>query len=116
MARTPSPAERDCVFITPGKPGKGIWHVTRHERARWFVEMLKILPGVTACRLEIQLSEDGTGCFAHVTYSHASMGSASDEFVATFTPDYYQRSMQTWENALNHYLTTGELLPDDHAA
>ena len=96
MARTPSPAERDCVFITPGKPGKAISYVTRHEPARWFVEMLKILPGVTACRLEIQLSEDGAGCFADVTYSHTSMGSASDEFVATFTPDYYQRSMQTW--------------------
>ena len=57
---------------------------------------VEVLPGVTACRLEIQLSEDGTGCFAHVTYSHASMGSASDEFVATFMPDYYQRFMQTW--------------------
>jgi len=78
--------------------------------------MLKTLPGVIACRLEIQLSEDGAGCFADVTYSHTSMGSASDEFVATFTPDYYQRSMQTWEKALNHSLTTGELLPDDHAA
>jgi hypothetical protein len=44
------------------------------------------------------------------------MGPAGDEFVATFTPDYYQRSMQAWEKALNHYLTTGELLPDDHAA
>ena len=54
--------------------------------------------------------------FAHVTYSHASMGSAIDEFVATFTHDYYQRSMQTLEKALNHYLTIGELLPDDHAA
>ena len=86
MARTPSPAERDCVFITPGKPGKAIWYVTCHEPARWFVGMLKILPGVTACRLEIQLSEDGAGCFADVTYSHTSMGSASDEFVATFTP------------------------------
>jgi hypothetical protein len=109
-------AECDCVFITPDKPEKAIWYVTRHEPARWFVEMLKILPGVTACRLEIQLSENGAGCFADVTYSHTSMGSAGDDFVATFTPDYYQRSMQAWEKALNHYLTTGELLPDDHAA
>jgi hypothetical protein len=116
MARTPSLAERDCVFITPGKPGKAIWYVTCHEPARWFVGMLKTLPRVIACRLEIQLSEDGAACFADVTYSQTSVGSASGEFVATFTPDYYQRSMQTWEKALNHYLTTGELLPDDHAA
>jgi len=44
MARTPSPAERDCAFITPGKPGKAIWYVTCHEPARWFVEMLRFYP------------------------------------------------------------------------
>ena len=109
-------AERDCVFITPDKLGKTIWYVTRHEPERWFVEMLKILPGVTACRLEIQLSENGDGCFADVTYSHSSIGSAGDEFVAKFTADYYQRFMQAWEKELNHFLKTGSRLKDDAAA
>jgi len=35
------------------------------------------------------------------------IGSAGDEFVAKFTADYYQTFMQTWENALNHFLKTG---------
>jgi hypothetical protein len=60
-------AERDCVFITPEKSGKAIWYITRHEPEKWFVEMLKILPGVTACRLTIQLSENGSECFADIT-------------------------------------------------
>ena len=105
-------AERDCVFITHDKLGKTIWYITRHEPERWFVEMLKILPGVTACRLEIQLSENGDGCFADVTYSHTSMGAAGDEFVTKFTADAYKKSMQAWEKALNHFLTTGRLLTD----
>jgi hypothetical protein len=105
-------AERDCVFITADKLEKTIWYITRHEPERWFVEMLKILPGVTACRLEIQLSEDGDGCFADVTYSHTSMGAAGDEFVTKFTADVYKKSMQAWEKALNHFLTTGRLLKD----
>jgi hypothetical protein len=109
-------AERDCVFVTPEKLGEGIWYVTRHEPARWFVEMLKIVPGVTACRLEIQLSENGDGCFADVTYSHTSIGSAGDEFVAKFTADYYQRFMQAWEKELNHFLKTGTRLTDHTAA
>ena len=109
-------AERDCVFITPEKLGKAIWYVTRHEPARWFVEMLKIVPGVTACRLEIQLSENGDECFADVTYSHTSIGSAGDEFVAKFTADYYQGFMQAWEKELNHFLKTGSRLTDDTAA
>jgi hypothetical protein len=105
-------AERDCIFITPDKPGSAIWYITRHEPERWFVEMLKILPGVTACRLSIQLSANGDECFADITYSHTSIGSAGDEFVANFTADYYQTFMQVWEKALNHFLTTGDRLSD----
>jgi hypothetical protein len=106
-------AERDCIFITPDKLGKAIWYITRHEPARWFVEMLKILPGVTACRLEIQLSENGNGCFADITYSHTSIGSTGDEFMATFTAEYYQGFMKAWEKELNHFLKIGSRLTDD---
>lgn len=101
-------AERDCVFITPEKSGKAIWYITRYEREKWFVEMLKILPGVTACRLTIQLCEKGSECFADITYSHTSIGPAGDEFVAKFTADYYQKFMQAWENELNHFLHTNK--------
>jgi len=100
-------AERDCVFITPDNSGKAIWYITLHEPENWFVEMLKILPGVTACRLAIQLSENGQECFADVTYSHTSIGPAGDEFIARFTADYYQKFMQAWEKELNHFLKTG---------
>lgn len=105
-------AERDCTFITSDKHGQALWYVTRHEPERWFVEMLKILPGMTACRLQIQLSENGDGCFADVTYSHTSIGAAGDEFVAKFTAEYYRNFMQEWEKALNHFLKTGRRLED----
>jgi hypothetical protein len=108
-------AERDCVFVTPDERGKVIWYVTRHEPERWFVEMLKILPGVTACRLEIQLSANGGGCFADVTYSYTSLSAAGDELVAAFTPEHYKKSMQAWERAMNHFLKTGYLLRDENA-
>lgn len=109
-------AERDCVFITPDNHGEAIWYITRHEPQKWFVEMLKILPGVTACRLEIQLSEDRDGCFADVTYSHTSIGPAGDEFVAQFTVDHYRGFMQAWEKELNHFLQTGRKLSDESGA
>ena len=109
-------AERDCAFLTPDKLGTAIWYVTRHEPEKWFVEMLKVLPGVTVCRLQIQLSENGDECFADVTYSHTSIGPAGDEFVAKFTAEYYQKFMQVWETALNHFLKTGSRLPDDGMA
>ncbi len=105
-------AERDCIFTTPDQHGQAIWYVTRHEPASWLVGMLKIVPGVTACRLEIQLSENGGGCFADVTYSYTSLGAAGDKFVASFTADYYQRLTLAWEKELNHFLKTGCGLTD----
>ena len=109
-------AERDCVFITSDKRGTAFWYVTRHEPEQFFVEMLKITPGVTACRLNIQLGKEDTGCTADVTYTHTSLGPAGDELVAAFTAEHYQKFMQGWEEALNHFLTTGCLLRDDPAA
>ena len=103
-------AERDCVFLTADEHGKATWFITEYEPERWFIEMLKILPGFTACRLSIQVSENGNGSFADVTYSHTSLGPAGDEFVAKFTKDYYQKFMQGWEKAFNYFLKTGRPL------
>lgn len=47
-------AEPDCVFVKAASPSDAVWYVTRHERDNGFVEMIKITPLVTACRLTIQ--------------------------------------------------------------
>lgn len=106
-------AEPDCVFLTPasaGAPSDAIWYVTRHEPGNGFVEMLKIMPGVTACRLAIQLSAVPAGCEAEITYTHTSLGPAGDHFVAGFTAEFYLRFMREWETRLNHFLATGTCL------
>ena len=103
-------AEPDCVFVMPGTPHQAIWYVTRHEPERGFVEMLKIVPELTACRLTIQLTAVPAGCEAAITYSHTSLGPEGDTFVAGFTEDFYERFMREWETQMNHYLRTGEAL------
>jgi hypothetical protein len=100
-------AEADCVFITTNDakaPTNAIWYITRHEPEAAFVEMLKITPEVTACRLTIQLRSTLGGSEADITYSHTSLGPLGDEFVAAFTEDYYRKFMLDWEQRLNHYL------------
>ena len=97
-------AERDCVFTTPGEPADAIWYITRHEPAAGFVEMVKITPNVTACRLSIRLRAVPDGSEAVVTYAHTSLGPDGDAFVASFTEDFYRKFMQDWESRLNHYL------------
>ena len=103
-------AEPDCVFTTATSPADAIWYVTRHEPQAGFIEMLKITPGVTACRLTIRLRAVGDGSEAVVTYTHTSLGPQGDAFVAAFTEDHYRTFMQDWEARLNHYLRHGSAL------
>jgi hypothetical protein len=87
-----------------------IWYVTRHEPENWLVEMVKITPGVTACRLTVRLYPSGSGCNAVVTYSYTSLGPEGNKFVESFTEDYYREFMRAWEAELNTYLSTGRKL------
>jgi hypothetical protein len=103
-------AEPDCVFMTAAEPVDAIWYITRHDPEAGFVEMLKITPGVTACRLTIQLKAVAGGSEAEITYTHTSLGAQGDEFVAAFTEDFYRKFMQDWESRINHYLRHGSAL------
>jgi hypothetical protein len=102
--------EPACVFVTAAEPVDAVWVVTRHEPDRGFVEMWKITPTVTACRLTIRLRATPSGCDAEVTYTHTSLGPAGDAFVAGFTEEHYRAFMQDWEAKLNHYLRHGRAL------
>jgi hypothetical protein len=102
-------AEPDCVFVTAADPHDAVWYVTRHE-APTFVEMLKITPQLTACRLTIELRAAPGGCEADVTYTHTSLGPAGDVFVDAFTPAHYEAFMHDWEARLNHFLQHGMAL------
>ena len=104
-------AEPDCVFVTSATPSDAIWYITRQEPPAGFVEMLKITPMVTACRLTIQLRPTASGSDAIVTYCHTSLGAEGDAFIESFTEDYYRQFMQDWEARLNHYLTHRTALP-----
>jgi len=103
-------AEPDCVFLTEASPVSAIWYITRHEPGNCFVEMIKITPNITACKLTIQLRPVEGGSEAEITYSHTSLGPEGDTFVASFTEDYYLQFMKDWETRINHYLTHGSML------
>jgi len=103
-------AEKDCVFVTSPDGGEAIWYITRHEPDAGVVEMVKITPGVTACKLSIALTATDEGTDARVTYSHTSLGPVGDEFIEGFSEEYYAVFMRDWESRLNHYLSTGEML------
>jgi hypothetical protein len=100
--------EADCVFLTEEEPENAVWYVTRHEEAS--LEMIRITPGVTACRVNVELSAVASGTEAKITYMHTSLGEAGDEFLETFTAPYYEQFMRDWESRLNHFLRTGQVM------
>lgn len=102
-------AELDCVFVTDAQPHNAIWYITRHEPNR-IVEMIKITPGVTACKLTIEVRANGSGSQATISYMHTSLGPDGDAFVDSFTEDYYDKFMRDWEARMNHYLKEGTVL------
>jgi len=99
--------EPDCVFTTRAEPVDAVWYVTRHEPDAGFVEMVKITPTVTACRLAIQVRRAPGGAEAVVTYAHTSLGPAGDAFVQAFTEERYRSIMLDWEARMNHFLLHG---------
>jgi len=103
-------AEPDCVFLTKVNPSNAIWYITRYEPDAGFVEMIKITPTVTACKLTIQLRPVGNGSEATITYIHTSLGPQGDAFVAAFTEEHYRQFMRDWEARINHYLSQGSIL------
>ena len=104
-------AEPDCVFLTEASPSNAIWYITRYEPSNGFVEMIKITPTVTACKLSIQLRPVQSGSEATITYTHTSLGPEGDTFVASFSEEHYRQFMRDWEARINHYLSTVRLLP-----
>jgi len=103
-------AEPDCVFTTADGDSEAVWVITRHDPGVCAVEMVRVTPGVTVCRLTIEVAPHGDGSAATVTYRHTSLGPAGDEIVNSFTEEYYRGFMEEWERRLNHYLDTGRML------
>ncbi len=117
--------EADCVFETEAGGDRSIWVVTRHDPEALRVEMWKITPEVTACKLEIALERlaaggaktgrderGGTapGTRVTVAYSHTSLGPRGDALVADFTEEAFGAFMDRWEAAMAHWFRTGECL------
>jgi hypothetical protein len=103
--------EPDCVFMTKADGTEAIWLVTQVDQSKGFVEMVKVVPGSTVCKLQIKataVSEQETS--AEITYCQTSLGPEGDRAVEEFTETYYKAFMKEWENFMNHFLETGKLL------
>ena len=103
-------AELDCVFITAAGPQEAIWMITQHDPVAHHLEIIKLIPGIVAGKIVIQLTATPGGSTAEISYSFTALGPDGNRVVSEFTQEHFDEFMLTWETELNHFLTTGERL------
>jgi hypothetical protein len=98
-------AEKDCVFTTGGEAPESIWVITEFDPALHLIEIIKVSPGLTACRITISLTENDSGnTDLHVEYTYTAISSDGEEFVRGYTQEFFDRFMRFSESALNDFL------------
>jgi hypothetical protein len=101
-------AEEGCIFVTPGLPQDAVWIMTDVDPDALHLEIIKVIPGVVVGRIDIQLRAEGDEeTLADVTYTYTAVSDYGDQMLLEFTPEHFRAFMETWENEINHFLTTG---------
>ena len=110
-------AEQGCMFQTPPRPGSGgaasIWLITHHDADALEVEMFKVTPGFTVGKLQISMSAQNKRLTnVTIAYEFTSLGPLGDTYLEGFTAQWYEGFMHVWEAQMNHYLETGDRIPE----
>jgi hypothetical protein len=106
-------AEDGCVFRTrgPGKP-ETVWMITRHDPIESTVDFVRVTTGLLATRLTIGVDRRSDGSSSvRITYTHTPLSAAGRESVRdSGSEQAFRTEMAWWEESMNHWLRSGELL------
>ena len=105
--------EQDCIFIMQDEPQNSVWYVSFFDSENYIIQFVKVVPDYLLTKIDIMLSPDlDIRTKAHISYEYMAINEAGVKFVNDLTDDKYLQFMKNWEKALNHYLTTGEMMPN----
>jgi len=104
-------AEPGCIFVTPGLPQDAVWIMTNYDKEKFLMEITKVIPGVVVGMIHVQLRPHGDdSTLAEITYTYTAISEYGDRMLEEFSVEHFTAFMETWENELNHFLTTGTQL------
>ena len=105
-------AELGCVFTTPNERGlETVWVVTDYDPSALRIAFAWVWPGLVAAQIRISLrlkSPETTE--ADIRYRYTGLSEEGNREVARYDEAWFRHKMQSWEKAINHYLTTGSLI------
>jgi hypothetical protein len=100
------------VFLTRHDDGvEAIWVITKLDRNSRNIVYTSFTPSFKVSVIEIECEPAGLDCTkARVTYTVTALSEKGNQYVNSFTGDYYCEWMTHWEKAINHYLQHGHAL------
>ena len=104
--------EKDCVFSTPYENDVDtIWQVTQYDKTNYIIEFLRVTPYENVVKINIQLEKvDEYSTKSHISYQYTALNEKQNEFIKNDLEKTFNKSMNWWEKAINHYLQNGEML------
>lgn len=105
-------AEVGTTFATrhADEPTK-VWTIIAYEREQSHVTYFNVLPQSHTSWIDVrcQQAEEQTSRVC-VTYTLTALSPQGNALLATFTPQHYQTWISSWQQAITHYLLSGQLL------
>ena len=108
--------EKNMMFTTTGHDHAkqdALWIVCNYKPLSFCIEYLRIEPGIKIGKIEVVCDEAGNGkTSVMVKYTYTSLSDEGNLFLDSFTEEFFSEYISFWEKAINHYLRTGEMIPE----
>jgi hypothetical protein len=105
-------AEEGAIFKTNHDGDEAVWVVSRFDYEQQRAEYVNFRHNDRLGQISIQVSTSDKGSYVEVTYMFTALSEKGERHIAHFTEDYYSRMMAHWEQAISHFLKTGETLQE----
>ncbi|WP_432665884.1 hypothetical protein R9X47_06260 [Wukongibacter baidiensis] len=105
-------AEKGCVFETDNDFGSYQWIMTKYDDGDYGIQFVKFIQSKLIVVIDIQLT-DGKGdiVYCEIKYTFTAI---NDDIIEQMheenTIDVFNGHMKLWEDSINHFLKTGEML------
>ncbi len=103
--------EQDCIFQTSHNNKNTTWIVTKYDQTQKSIEFFQVTPQENIVKINIDLEDlkDGT-CYSKIIYQYTAMNPMQADFIENHMQEFFTLNMQWWEKAINHFLSTGQML------
>lgn len=103
----------DAIFTTRSDNGSTIWLVKMYTTYKHHIAYHRVTPGKVAGMVNIKCNPYGEQTRATVRHTFTTLSQEGGALLQDWTPDFYRSYIEQWRKKINHYLKTGQMLPEE---